>query len=115
MFQGLAERSSASQKHNHNLRPSSLIGKMSLNKFLKCLQVKFSSKIWHPNVSKTGFICLDVLKDKWSVALSIESSHFSIIQLLASPNAEDPLNRQAASQLLNDADKFKEIARKYSS
>ena len=88
---------------------------MSSNKILKCLQVKFSSKIWHPNVSKTGFICLDVLKDKWSAALTIESSLFSIIQLLASPNAEDPLNRQAASQLLKDAEQFKEIAKKYSS
>lgn len=30
------------------------------------VEVKFITKIWHPNVSsQTGVICLDVLKEAW--------------------------------------------------
>ncbi len=49
-------------------------------------KMQFDTKIWHPNVSsQTGAICLDILKDEWSPALSIRTALLSIQALMWSP------------------------------
>jgi len=58
---------------------------------------KFLTKVWHPNVSsQTGAICLDILKDQWSPALTIKTAMLSLQALLCSPEPSDPQDAEVA-------------------
>jgi ubiquitin-conjugating enzyme (huntingtin interacting protein 2) len=54
-------------------------------------KMQFDTKIWHPNVSsQTGVICLDILKEEWSPALTIRTALLSLQALLCNPEPDDP-------------------------
>eukprot|EP00300_Choanocystis_sp_HF-7_P005542 c14135_g1_i2.p1 GENE.c14135_g1_i2~~c14135_g1_i2.p1 ORF type:complete len:134 (+),score=26.64 c14135_g1_i2:605-1006(+) len=55
-------------------------------------RVKFITPMYHCNVNKDGGLCLDILKDHWSPALTISKVMLSIQSLLGSPNPDDPLD-----------------------
>jgi ubiquitin-conjugating enzyme E2 D/E len=54
-------------------------------------KIYFTTPIYHCNISERGIICLDILKQNWSPALSIGKVLMSICSLLAEPNPNDPL------------------------
>lgn len=73
---------------------------------------RFLTKIWHPNISsQTGAICLDILKDQWSPALTIKTALLSLQALLCSPEPDDPQDAQVAQMYLNDQAVFKQTAK----
>ena len=74
--------------------------------------MKFDTKIWHPNVSSvTGAICLDILKNEWSPALSIRTALLSIQALMCAPEPDDPQDAVVAKQYKTNLDKFQEQAK----
>uniref|UniRef100_A0A1A8JZC1 Ubiquitin-conjugating enzyme E2 C n=1 Tax=Nothobranchius kuhntae TaxID=321403 RepID=A0A1A8JZC1_NOTKU len=66
-------------------------------------RVKFVTPCFHPNVDDQGFICLDILKDKWSALYDVRSILLSIQSLLGEPNNESPLNTTAAELWSNQS------------
>lgn len=58
----------------------------------------FSSR--HPNISsQNGAICLDILKDQWSPALTLKTALLSLQALLSTPEPDDPQDAVVAQQV----------------
>jgi len=72
----------------------------------KPMKVKFITPIYHPNVDKSGQICVDILKHNWSPALTTTRVLISIASLLNEPNFEDPLNLELAQLFKTDKVKY---------
>lgn len=78
---------------------------------------RFATTIFHPNVHpKTGEICVDILKNAWSPAWTLQSTCRAILVLLAHPEPDSPLNCDAGNLLRNGDDRgFRSVAKMYTS
>ncbi|KAL7607199.1 hypothetical protein Lser_V15G20438 [Lactuca serriola] len=73
----------------------------------------FLTKIFHPNISSNGEICVNTLKKDWNPSLGLRHVLVVVRCLLIEPFPESALNEQAGKMLLEDYQEYARHARLY--
>ncbi|KAK7680784.1 hypothetical protein QCA50_016092 [Cerrena zonata] len=66
----------------------------------------FATKIFHPNVSSAGEICVNTLKKDWKSSYGISHILVTVKCLLIYPNPESALDEEAGKLLLEDYNSY---------
>ena len=78
-------------------------------------KVTFITKVYHPNISREGLICLDIFAHHWSPALRLSEVLLAVQSLLGEPNPhpEESLDKDIADQCRLDKTTFEMTAREW--
>ncbi|KAK9390359.1 ubiquitin-conjugating enzyme/RWD-like protein, partial [Lipomyces mesembrius] len=83
-------------------------------------KVKCTQKIYHPNIDLEGNVCLNILREDWKPVLNLYVIYDAMCMnavlvglqyLFLEPNAADPLNKEAASDLQHNRENFRRNVR----
>jgi len=74
-------------------------------------KVLCETTVFHPNIDMEGHVCLNILREDWKPVLTIQSVIMGLQFLMLEPNADDPLNKDAAKILAEDRQRFTRLVR----
>jgi ubiquitin-conjugating enzyme (huntingtin interacting protein 2) len=82
------------------------------------LKVKFITKVYHPNISSSGAIFIDILYHLWSPATTLPGLLISLQSFLCSPELcnpepDDPVDAEIAKQFASSRKAFEDTARNW--
>ncbi|KAH8386861.1 hypothetical protein KR093_003081 [Drosophila rubida] len=70
-------------------------------------KVRFTTRIWHPNISfVSGTICKDILKVNWAAAMTLRTILLSLQGLLSAPEPDEPQDTVVGVQFKQKHDIF---------
>merc|ERR1711916_281880 len=69
-------------------------------------KVHCDTKVYHPNIDLEGNICLNILREDWVPILNINAVVYGLQFLFLEPNPDDPLNKDAATVMIENYDLF---------
>ena len=83
-------------------------------------QMKFTTKMWHPNIYQDGKVCISILhppgtdkfneqekaEERWRPSLGAEEILLSVISMLNDPNPDSPANIDAAVMFRNNKEAY---------
>ena len=89
-------------------------------------EMKFITKMWHPNIYPDGKVCISILHppgtdqmnsqesadERWRPVLGVEQILLSVVSMLNDPNIESPANIDAAIEFRDQRDAYKKKVRK---
>lgn len=83
-------------------------------------KVKCLTKLWHPNISEDGNVCLSILRENsidgmgWVPTRKLKDVAWGLNSLFTDLlNFDDPLNKDAADLFLEDKESFRIKVRDY--
>ena len=78
----------------------------------KAPEIKFITKIYHPNIDAEGRACLDILKT-WQPSVKMERLIGDIVKLLESPNGERAVQGEIGVEFMNQRQVFDQKAKQW--
>jgi len=70
-------------------------------------KVHCDTLVYHPNIDLEGHVCLNILRQDWMPVLSLGSVIFGLMTLFLEPNPDDPLNKEAATLMIDNNKAFR--------
>jgi len=76
-------------------------------------RVIFVTRIYHPNVHRSGSICLDILRDQWTPFISINKILLQISYLMKNPNPDNAVEPEIAQVFKYNKAQYIETAKEW--